>query len=84
MIAKNVVISKVLGAADKMKHEKNTDDNCDSITIIHDNTVAGSKAPRNFMGKRKKLDHNKFATLIHISMPYRFSDHHDSKCIFDG
>lgn len=53
-----------LGAADKKKHEKNTDDKQDSITIVCSGTAAGSEAPRIFLAKGKKIEHNTVCIFI--------------------
>jgi hypothetical protein len=51
-------ILQVVGSAEIKKHEKNTQDNCDSITIIRIGSAAGTSGLWFFFIKQKKLDKN--------------------------
>lgn len=46
---------KVIGAADRKKHEKNMDDNRASITIVRVGTAAGNSGPQTFLATGKVM-----------------------------
>ena len=47
---------KVVGSAEKKKHEKNMDDSRDSITILRSGLASGTSGPWIFLAKGKTLD----------------------------
>ena len=46
----------VVGSADTLKHEKITDDNCDSILLLRSGSSAREDGPRIYMTKGVKVD----------------------------
>ncbi len=53
MASKGVL--RVLGSAARKKHEKNTSDSCQSITVVRVGSAAGIKGPRIYLAKGKEL-----------------------------
>jgi hypothetical protein len=49
-------VLQVVGSAEVKKHEKNTQDNCDSSTIVRIGSAAGTSGPGIFLIKRKELE----------------------------
>ena len=47
---------KIIGAADVKRHEKNMDDNRESVTIIHAGVAGGAGGPRICLAKGKRLE----------------------------
>lgn len=61
---------KVLGKRGKKKHEKNTQDNRDSITALRVGVAAGHGGPRFFLGKGKTVESDRLKNFCkHFPAP---------------
>ena len=47
---------KIIGSVDDLKHEKNTDDNCDMITFICAGMSSGTEGPHTYLARGKRND----------------------------
>lgn len=57
---------KVVGSAEVKKHEKNTDDNHDSITIIRCGVSSNHEGPRFFLVKAKSVEYNSMKNICQM------------------
>ncbi len=76
----------VIGSAAKKKHEKNTADSRQSITVVHLGSAAGVEGPRIYLAKGKELT---VTSMIDKNFCKDSQGSHwklcknDSKCIYD-
>jgi hypothetical protein len=49
-------VLQIVGSAEVKKHEKNTKDNCNSITIVRIGSAGGTSGPCIFLNKQKELE----------------------------